>query len=183
MQVPAELTDYNVQSVTEGIDALANTRVSIKPVGSRGMTVSAQGREFKRTFTGMGADEDIVVSSARSYVSALNKMIAFLRSEEQRAQSRVRAAAGWRRRWHHGMLVSGTHARERRLAVWLRMPRSLVTSPRWGQRAKGRATLTDCDGGVAWRCHRVDQRPDGALLFLHSGADAAVFSRRADEAK
>lgn len=85
VQVPCQLTDYNVQSVTQGIDALANTRVSIVPKGARGISTSAQGRTFKRSFTGMGADEDIVVSSARSYISAMNKMIAFLKSEEQKA--------------------------------------------------------------------------------------------------
>lgn len=83
--MPCQLTDYNVQSVTQGIDALANTRVSIVPKGARGISTSAQGRTFKRSFTGMGADEDIVVSSARSYISAMNKMIAFLKSEEQKA--------------------------------------------------------------------------------------------------
>ena len=94
VQVPAELTDYNVQSVTEGIDALANTRVSIVSAGSRASTTSAQGVTRTRTFTGMGADEDIVTSSTRSYVSALNKMIAYLRGEEERAAKAKKAGEG-----------------------------------------------------------------------------------------
>lgn len=32
----------------------------------------------QRSFSGSGADEDIVVSSARAYVSALNKMIPYI---------------------------------------------------------------------------------------------------------
>ena len=36
-----------------------------------------QGRKFERVFSGNGADEDIVVGSARAYVSALNKLISY----------------------------------------------------------------------------------------------------------
>lgn len=38
----------------------------------------------QRSFSGSGADEDIVVSSARAYVSALNKMIPFITSSVSR---------------------------------------------------------------------------------------------------
>jgi hypothetical protein len=37
-----------------------------------------QGGMTQRSFSGSGADEDIVVSSARAYVSALNKMIPYI---------------------------------------------------------------------------------------------------------
>lgn len=37
-----------------------------------------QGPKTQRVFTGSGADEDIVVGSARGYISALNKLIGFL---------------------------------------------------------------------------------------------------------
>ena len=40
-----ELVDYSVQSVTEGIEALAVTRVSLRPAGklaSEGFTINAQ---------------------------------------------------------------------------------------------------------------------------------------------
>ena len=33
---------------------------------------------MQRSFSGTGADSDIVVASARAYASALNKMIAFV---------------------------------------------------------------------------------------------------------
>jgi 2-isopropylmalate synthase len=61
--------------VTEGIDALANTRVVIKPVGDDPVE-NAQGSLRQRTFTGTAASEDIVVASARAYLGALNKIIA-----------------------------------------------------------------------------------------------------------
>ena len=70
-----ELTDYSMASVTEGIDALANTRVVIKPVG-QSLVENAQGSVRQRTFTGTAASEDIVVASGRAYLSALNKILA-----------------------------------------------------------------------------------------------------------
>ncbi|KAI3429866.1 hypothetical protein D9Q98_010177 [Chlorella vulgaris] len=81
VRVQAELVDYSVNSVTEGIEALANTRVVIRPAGRQadvGYVKSYKGGRTQRTFSGSGADEDIVVSSARAYVSALNKMIGFI---------------------------------------------------------------------------------------------------------
>lgn len=44
-----------------------------------------QGKTQQRTFSGNGADDDIVVSSVRAYVSAMNKLIAFVSKNEQRA--------------------------------------------------------------------------------------------------
>ena len=79
VRVPVELVDYTVSSVTEGIDALAATRVSVRPAGAMattGFVQSSRGGVVQRTFSGSGAHEDIVVASARAYVSALNKLIA-----------------------------------------------------------------------------------------------------------
>ncbi|GMH43765.1 hypothetical protein BSKO_11699 [Bryopsis sp. KO-2023] len=89
VRVEAQLVDYDVTSVTEGIEALANTRIVIRPVGTVAMVRNPQGGEYKRSFSGNGADGDIVVSSARAYVSALNKLIGFLSS--QRKQQRIAA--------------------------------------------------------------------------------------------
>lgn len=71
-----ELTDYSMASVTEGIDALANTRVVIKPTTDSTLVENAQGSIRQRTYTGTAASEDVVVASARAYISALNKIIA-----------------------------------------------------------------------------------------------------------
>lgn len=86
VRVPADLVDYSMGAVTQGIDALAQTRVVIKPSGNLandGFVQSAQGRVTQRSYSGTGADEDIVVSSARAYVSALNKMIGYLNTQPQ----------------------------------------------------------------------------------------------------
>jgi 2-isopropylmalate synthase len=86
VRVDADLVDYSVQSVTQGIEALATTRVQIKAAGrmaGEGWAESARaapsgGGKVQRLFSGTGADEDIVVASARAYVSALNKMIGWM---------------------------------------------------------------------------------------------------------
>ena len=81
-----ELTDYSMASVTEGIDALANTRVVVKPVG-QSLVENAQGSVRQRTFTGTAASEDIVVASGRAYLGALNKILALSNSSQHASGS------------------------------------------------------------------------------------------------
>lgn len=81
VRVPNDLIDYSVTSVTEGIEALAQTRVVIRPSGGMADEAYVQdtkGGKTQRSFSGSGADADIVMSSARAYVSALNKMISYI---------------------------------------------------------------------------------------------------------
>ena len=59
----AELVEYAVHSISEGIDALGEVTVRISDGADRGRTIS-----------GHGADLDIIVASAKAYVNALNKM-------------------------------------------------------------------------------------------------------------
>jgi 2-isopropylmalate synthase len=81
--VSVELESYQLSSVTEGIEALATTRVSIQakrggPNDEASTSMDAQtGLEKLRRFSGSGSDNDIVTSSARAYVSALNKMLSW----------------------------------------------------------------------------------------------------------
>ena len=44
-----------------------------------------QGTPHQRFFTGTGADDDIVVSSVRAYIAALNKLVKHVSQEEKRA--------------------------------------------------------------------------------------------------
>ncbi|KAG2492725.1 hypothetical protein HYH03_009137 [Edaphochlamys debaryana] len=81
VRVEAELSDYSVSSVTQGIEALAHTRVMIRPAGKMsdaGYSEHAALGSVQRQFSGSGANEDIVVASARAYISALNKMIGWM---------------------------------------------------------------------------------------------------------
>ncbi|MEM9951946.1 MAG: 2-isopropylmalate synthase [Chloroflexota bacterium] len=63
---PNTLIEYSVHSVTEGIDALGE------------VTVRIQSPEGNKTVGGYGADTDIIVSSAKAYMAALNRMIAII---------------------------------------------------------------------------------------------------------
>ncbi|GBG77015.1 hypothetical protein CBR_g23345 [Chara braunii] len=87
-----ELTEYSLTAVTEGIDALAQTRVVIRDkLGIADTTHAQTGEIFPRTFSGSGAGEDIVVSSVRAYIGALNKLLAFTKKRPQvKVQEQVR---------------------------------------------------------------------------------------------
>lgn len=78
VKVPVTLLEYSMTGVTEGIDAIASTRVIVRSESSSS-TNSLTGENVLRTFSGTGASMDIVISSVRAYVSALNKMISFLK--------------------------------------------------------------------------------------------------------
>lgn len=79
VNVHVTLLEYSLTSVTEGIDAIASTRVLIRGDQGQGhsLTHAVTGATVQRTFSGTGAGMDIVVSSVRAYIGALNKMLAF----------------------------------------------------------------------------------------------------------
>ncbi len=60
--VPNVLTEFSVKSVTEGIDAIGEVLIRIESEGT--------------TYTGRGADTDIIVASAKAYMNALNRLLA-----------------------------------------------------------------------------------------------------------
>ena len=59
--VPNELTEFAVKSVTEGIDAIGEVLIRIESDGI--------------TYTGRGADTDVIVASAKAYMNALNRLL------------------------------------------------------------------------------------------------------------
>jgi len=62
VDVPNELTEFTVKSVTEGIDAIGEVLIRIESEGI--------------TYNGRGADTDIIVASAKAYMNALNRLLA-----------------------------------------------------------------------------------------------------------
>jgi len=62
VNVSNELTEFTVKSVTEGIDAIGEVLIRIESEGI--------------TYTGRGADTDIIVASAKAYMNALNRLLA-----------------------------------------------------------------------------------------------------------
>ncbi|XP_021609224.1 2-isopropylmalate synthase 2, chloroplastic isoform X2 [Manihot esculenta] len=73
---PVELLEYSMNAATEGIDALATTRVVIRGENLH-TTHALTGEPQIRSFSGSGAGIDIVVSSVKAYIGAINKMLAF----------------------------------------------------------------------------------------------------------
>jgi 2-isopropylmalate synthase len=72
------LTEFSINAVTEGLDAVAEATIRIQPQNGESQTkVNPQTNQpFLSTYSGHGASTDIVVASARAYLSALNKMLA-----------------------------------------------------------------------------------------------------------
>ena len=62
VQLPVKLIEFGISSVTEGIDALAEASVRVRHDG-------------QRSSHGHGADTDIVVASAKAYLSAINHVL------------------------------------------------------------------------------------------------------------
>ncbi|MFQ5400641.1 MAG: 2-isopropylmalate synthase [Anaerolineae bacterium] len=87
------LTEFTINAVTEGLDAVAETTIRIQPdsdEAAHGFNPQTD-RPFARTFSGHGASTDIVVASARAYLSALNKMLA---AREEQSSVVEQTAAG-----------------------------------------------------------------------------------------
>ena len=55
--------------------------------------MTLQGRTTQRSFSGSSAHEDVVVGSARAYVNALNKLIAYAQAQKSPAPAGVHAVA------------------------------------------------------------------------------------------
>jgi 2-isopropylmalate synthase len=75
VKAPAHLLEFVIHAVTEGIDAIGEVTVRIEGVDAA-HTIDAQSELLQpRTFGGYGADTDIIVASAKAYLSALNKVL------------------------------------------------------------------------------------------------------------
>ena len=60
------LTEFRIDSVTEGIDAIGDVTIRIEKDGS--------------SYVGRGSDTDIIVASANAYINALNRFLAIKNS-------------------------------------------------------------------------------------------------------
>merc|ERR1712086_466271 len=89
MGVSVDLETYQLSAVNEGIDAMAVTRVTIAPKEggpNDSQSIHSQsGMLEARKFSGSGSDTDIMTSSARAYVSALNKLLTWNARRSQQA--------------------------------------------------------------------------------------------------
>ncbi|NES97424.1 MAG: 2-isopropylmalate synthase [Desertifilum sp. SIO1I2] len=69
VNVPNQLIEFSVQSVTAGIDAIGEVTIRLK--------------YEDRVFSGHAANTDIIVASAHAYLSALNRLYATLHSDNR----------------------------------------------------------------------------------------------------
>jgi 2-isopropylmalate synthase len=86
VKVPNVLTEFSITAVTEGIDAVGEVTIRIEPTnGTDGgdYALNPQTGPHTRTYSGHGADTDIIVASAKAYMSALNKMLTAHRESQQ----------------------------------------------------------------------------------------------------
>ncbi len=75
VQANNTLQEFVVHAVTEGIDALGEVTVRIQSDDLPQSIDPQKEAEQPHTFGGYGADTDIVVASAKAYLSALNKLL------------------------------------------------------------------------------------------------------------
>ncbi|MDI6736376.1 MAG: 2-isopropylmalate synthase [bacterium] len=61
VNIPTKLVDYTVHGVTGGSDAMGEVSIRIESGG--------------KTFSGRGADTDIIVASAKAYLNAINRLM------------------------------------------------------------------------------------------------------------
>jgi 2-isopropylmalate synthase len=77
VNVPNQLIEFSVQSVTAGIDAIGEVTIRL--------------RQGERVFSGHAANTDIIVASAQAYVNALNRLSA---ASQQQGENSAASAAG-----------------------------------------------------------------------------------------
>jgi 2-isopropylmalate synthase len=72
-EVPNQLIEFSVQSVTAGIDAIGEVTIRLQHEG--------------RIYSGHSANTDIIVASAQAYLNALNRLVNALRNPSQNPQN------------------------------------------------------------------------------------------------
>jgi 2-isopropylmalate synthase len=72
-EVPNQLIEFSVQSVTAGIDAIGEVTIRLQHEG--------------RIYSGHSANTDIIVASAQAYLNALNRLVNSLQNPTQNPQS------------------------------------------------------------------------------------------------
>ncbi len=75
MNCPSTLQEFVIHAVTEGIDALGEVTVRIQSEAPAAALDPQQETDQPRTYGGYGADTDIIVASAKAYLSAANKLL------------------------------------------------------------------------------------------------------------
>ena len=78
VNVPNQLIEFSVQSVTAGIDAIGEVTIRL--------------RHNERVYSGHAANTDIIVASAQAYVNALNRLYGALQGDQTRSHNAGKSA-------------------------------------------------------------------------------------------
>lgn len=82
VEAPAELLEYSINAVTEGIDALGEASVRIR-MKSEALRENAQmGHSRAPVFHGHAADTDVLIASTKAYLSAINRLLAVMEAKQ-----------------------------------------------------------------------------------------------------
>jgi 2-isopropylmalate synthase len=95
VQAPAELLEYAINNVTEGIDALGHASVRVRGGVEDGRLNPQRGLSDKPILHGHAADTDVIVASTKAYLAAMNRVLAT--QSPERASSPAAAAAPTRK--------------------------------------------------------------------------------------
>lgn len=79
VNIPNQLIEFSVQSVTAGIDAIGEVTIRL--------------RQENRIFSGHAANTDIIVASAQAYVNALNRLYAAMQRQQPEPPEKSEAVA------------------------------------------------------------------------------------------
>ena len=75
VNIPNDLIEFSVKSVTEGINAMGEVTIRLRHEG--------------RIYSGYAANTDIIVASARAYITALNRLVAALEMAKQQEKKPI----------------------------------------------------------------------------------------------
>ena len=84
VQAPAELVEYSINAVTEGIDALGEANVRVKSTSVDGQRKNPQRASSAGVYHGHAADTDVLVASTKAYLAALNRLLSVVKTEAER---------------------------------------------------------------------------------------------------
>ncbi|HEY9844814.1 MAG TPA: alpha-isopropylmalate synthase regulatory domain-containing protein, partial [Candidatus Caenarcaniphilales bacterium] len=80
VEVPNQLIEFSVQSVTGGIDAIGEVTIRLQ--------------QGERIFSGHAANTDIIVASAQAYTNALNRLYRAMQQQPSPSHETANAGAG-----------------------------------------------------------------------------------------
>jgi 2-isopropylmalate synthase len=83
VQAPAELLEYSINNVTEGIDALGHASVRLRANAGDGRVNPQRGGGQAQILHGHAADTDVIVASTKAYLAAVNRVLASMNPSER----------------------------------------------------------------------------------------------------